>query len=432
MRSAFLAVGLLVLSTAPGFAQFQLSIVDPDGERVAPSLYDLGSIYPGEAETARLRLRNVSAAPAQVTLLTVAGTGFSLTGPTVPLTLSPQSAIDFSVKFSSPDIGTYSAAFRSDGASLLLTATVAARITLSGLFDFGNVVRGSSLQRTFTLTNLTPQVLTVSAISVQGADFALLGLPPSGQAYTPQQTGGFTVAFTPHATGSAQGILVYGDRTYTLTGVGADPPLPRPFLTIDLTRVASAQQGTVIIRFDTPSKSAGTGTLNLDFRGATDPTVAFASGGRSTTFTVSAGDTQAAVPFQTGSTAGTIAFSVQLGGATDQLNVVIPNAPVGVTATQGQKAPSAVQVDVTGFDNTRTLGALAFTFYDSTGNILPTGSIQNNAATSFANYFAGSDLGGAFVLRAVFPVTGDTSRIAACDVALTNSAGTTKTPRISF
>jgi hypothetical protein len=91
-----------------------------------------------------------------------------------------------------------------------------------------------------------------------------------------------------------------------------------------------------------------------------------------------------------------------------------------------------VQVDVTGFDNTRTLGALTFMFYDSVGNELPSGSIQTNAAVKFKEYFGGSDLGGAFVMRAVFPVTGDTSRIAACDVTLTNSAGVTKAPRISF
>jgi hypothetical protein len=58
--------------------------------------------------------------------------------------------------------------------------------------------------------------------------------------------------------------------------------------------------------------------------------------------------------------------------------------------------------------------------------------VQSNATADFARFFAGSDLGGAFVLRAVFAVTGDTTRIAACDVTLTNSAGSTKAPRISF
>jgi hypothetical protein len=426
-----LAVALLFLA-APAFAQFQLYVVEAGNERSAPALYDLGSLYANEASTANFRLRNVSAAPAQVTLLSVAGSGFTIAAPAIPMTVAAQAAIDLSVTFRSADLGTYSAALRSDGVSILLTATVLPRLTLAGSFNFGSIVRGSSVQHTFTLTNLAAQVLIVPAISVQGTDFSLVGQPPAGQALLPQQSGSFTVLFTPRVSGLSQGTLVFGDRSYTLTGIGVDPPLPRPFITVDLKQVASAQQGTVVIRFDTPSQSNGAGSLALEFRGATDPTVAFASGGRTASFSVAPGDTQASVPFQTGTTAGTLVFTAQLGGATDQLSVVIPNAPAGVSATHGQRAPSSVQIDVTGFDNTRTLGALAFTFYDSAGNVLPPGSIQANASADFGKYFAESDLGGAFVLRAAFPVTGDTSRLAACDVTLTNSSGATKTPRISF
>jgi hypothetical protein len=428
VRPAF----LLLIFANTGLAQLQLNVVENGVERVAPSLYDVGSIYPTETVTANFRLRNLSAGPAQVTTLTIAGAGFMLSGPVVPRNLAPQGSLDFAVSFHSVDIGTYSAALRTDTGTNLLTATVVPRLTLTGSFDFGTTLRGTAVQQTFTIVNETAQVLIVPAISVQGADFSLFGLPPSGEAYTAHQGGTFAVIFTPRATGPSQGKLVFGDRTYTLTGAGADPPLPKPFLTIDLKQVASAQQGTVIIRFDMPAKSAGTGTLTLEFRGPADPTVSFASGGRAATFNVVPGDTQASMSFQTGTTAGTLVFTAQLGGATDQLRLTIPNAPAGVSGTQGQRAPSSVQVDVTGFDNTRTLNALTFTFYDSTGSVLPSGSVQSNAAAEFTRHFARSDLGGAFVLRAVFPVTGDITRIAACDVTLTNAAGSTKAPRISF
>jgi len=53
-----------------------------------------------------------------------------------------------------------------------------------------------------------------------------------------------------------------------------------------------------------------------------------------------------------------------------------------------------------------------------------------DAGTAFASHFSRTDLGGIFVLHAVFPVTGDTSRIASCDGSLTNPAGNAKTPRI--
>jgi hypothetical protein len=420
------------MAASPALAQLQLYVVENGAERTAPPLYDLGSVYSSETGTAKFRLRNMGSTAALVTTVSVAGAGFALTGPTVPATLPPQTALDLTLSFHSDETGSYSAALHTDAGTILLTVTILPRVSLAGSFDFGTVVRGSTVQQTFTIINQTAQVLIVPAISVEGADFALVGPAPSGQAYRPQQSGTFAVVFAPRGTGSSKGTLMFGDRSYALAGIGTDPPLPRPFLTVDLKQVASAQQGTVVIRFDTPAKSAGMGSISLDFRGLADPTVAFASGGRTATFSVAPGDTQATVSFQTGTTSGTIIFTVQLGGAADQLGVAIPNAPAGVSGIQGQRAPSSVQVDVTGFDNTRSLGTLTFTFYDAWGSVLPSGSIQTNAAAEFTKYFVGSDLGGAFVLRASFPVTGDTARIAACDVTLTNSAGSTKAPRISF
>lgn len=349
----------------------------------------------------------------------------------MPITLGSQSALTISVSFQSADAGNHSATLRSDGVSIILIATVLPRLTLTGSFDFGSVVRGSSAQLIFTISNQTQQTIIAPGISVGTGDFAVSGNSPSGQTLAPQQSATFAIVFTPRSTGALQATLTFGDRSYTLTGIGVDP-LPKPFVTVALKQVASAQQGTATVRFDAPAKTSGTGSLTLEFRGAADPTVAFASGGRSVTFNIAPGDTQASVAFQTGTTAGTLVFTAQLGGATDQLSVVIPNAPAGVAGTQGQRAQSSVQVDVTGFDNTRTLGALSFTFYDSTGNVLPSGTVQANGAADFSRYFGGSDLGGAFVMRAVFPVTGDTSRIAACDVTLTNSAGSTRAPRILF
>jgi hypothetical protein len=58
--------------------------------------------------------------------------------------------------------------------------------------------------------------------------------------------------------------------------------------------------------------------------------------------------------------------------------------------------------------------------------------MRSDASADFAKYYAATDLGGAFQMRAVFAVTGDSSKIASCDVALTNTAGNTRVPRINF
>ena len=138
------------------------------------------------------------------------------------------------------------------------------------------------------------------------------------------------------------------------------------------------------------------------------------------------------MPFQTGTTAGTLTFTAQLGGATDRQTVTIPAAPVGITATQAVRSPGSIEVRVTGFDNTRTVGALTFTFYDAAGSPVAPGAIRADATADFARYFQTSDLGGVFLLRALFPVTGDASGINTFEVQLTNSAGTARTARTAF
>jgi hypothetical protein len=87
---------------------------------------------------------------------------------------------------------------------------------------------------------------------------------------------------------------------------------------------------------------------------------------------------------------------------------------------------------VTGCDNTRTAGPLAFTFFDAAGNTVAPGAIHTDATANFASYFQNSGLGGVFLLTALFPVTGDPSQISAFQVQIGNSAGTAQSARTAF
>ena len=431
-----------MVAAPAAFAQFELYVVNGNVELPVAAVYNFGSIYTGETASAHFRLRNTSNAAATLTTLQVAGAGFTLAGPALPAALPSQAAADFTVKFTAADPGAYSAGLSSDGISALLTITVQPRLTYlvqsggslvplgaSGI-DFGTVPRNSPATRHILVLNQTSSLLTVPAISIPSGDFTIAGVPPSGNPMQPNETAGFDVQFAPSAAGPRSGTLAIGDRSHPLTGVGQDLPLPRPALSIDLKQAASLQQGTVTVRFDAPAESAGTGTVSLAFQpvaqGAADPAMVFASGGTTANFTVAPGDTQASFPFQTGTTAGTITFTVQLGGATDRQSVTIAPAAAGITALQGVRGNGSITVQVTGFDNTRSLGQLAFTFYDPSGNAIAPGAIRTDASQTFAGFFQGSDDGGAFLLRAVFPVTGNDNGIASLDVALTNSAGTAK------
>ena len=297
------------------------------------------------------------------------------------------------------------------------------------LVDFGSTVRGTPVRRRFTILNETSLILTVPAISLAGSDFGFDGPPPSGTALGPKESASFAIDFAPSATGTRQGILTLGDRGSVLTGIGEDPPLPRPHATIDLPQPASARQGTLIVTFDQPAATAGVGTAVLDFRGSADPTVAFAGGGRTATFAVAPGDTRATLPFQTGTTAGTLVFSVVLGSASDSLSLPIPPSPPAFTAVSATRTAAGIEVLVTGWDNTHSVSQLGFTFYDAAGNPVAPGTIRVDASAEFARFYAVSDLGGSFALRAAFPVTGDAAQVAAVDVSLGDLTGTAKSAR---
>src|SRR5215208_5021132 len=71
--SAMKTAILLAALAQAAFGQFALSRLDGEVERAAGAVCDLGPSYPGEARTARFRLRNASAEPAVVTTLSVNG-----------------------------------------------------------------------------------------------------------------------------------------------------------------------------------------------------------------------------------------------------------------------------------------------------------------------------------------------------------------------
>jgi hypothetical protein len=248
------------------------------------------------------------------------------------------------------------------------------------------------------------------------------------------------VQFTPTATGARAGSLIIGGTTYALAGTGVEPPLPNPGLSITPSQILSDQPGAVTVTLDAISKTSGSGTLTLDFQPAAgltdDPLIVFTSGGRTATFTVSPGDTgdHFTAPFHTGTTAGALTFTVQLGGVTAQQTITILPAIVVITPglVEGVRSATGVEVRVTGFDNTHTAGLLTFTFFDAAGNAIAPGAIRTDATASFASYFQSSNLGGVFLLKADFPVTGNPSQVSTFQAQIANSAGTAQTARTAF
>jgi hypothetical protein len=180
-----------------------------------------------------------------------------------------------------------------------------------------------------------------------------------------------------------------------------------------------------------------------------DPSITFADGTRSAAVTVAVGASQAqfangpSLAFATGTTAGTLTFSLTLGNQSAQQTLTIPAAEIGIDAAVAARnvacvptlvycTTSNVELQINGWDNTRTISQIVFTFFDSSGGSIAPGNITVDATSAFQQYFAGSDLGGVFGLHGLFPVNGDSTQVVAAQVQLTNSAGTAQTASITF
>jgi hypothetical protein len=275
-------------------AQFQLSVVVGNATQPVGAVYDFGNVASGDEASAHFQISNTSNATAMLTLLQVAGTGFTLSGgPSLPATLIPQAAVEFTVSFTATVPASYSAAIRADGISAELAAdvvpgltfqveTAAGKLPLGSSVDFGPVLVGQGTILRFDIGNQTGLALPVPAITLTSGDFGFSGAVPAG-VLQPGQASGFAVQFLPTATGPRNATLTIGALNYELTGTGIVPNLPNPQLTIDLSAAQSAQQGSVQVTLDPAATTSGSGTVTLVFQpviaGAADPGIVFASGG---------------------------------------------------------------------------------------------------------------------------------------------------------
>src|SRR5581483_7666328 len=175
---------------------------------------------------------------------------------------------------------------------------------------------------------------------------------------------------------------------------------------------ASRQQPTITVQLASPAQSAGSGTLTMSFAPSTpgapdDPAIQFLdTGSRSENVQIANGATAGqcgpggACAFQTGTTAGTITFTLSLGGQISQATVVVTPAPVSFDTPSARVVGNGIEVTLPGFDNTHATTALSFTFFDTNGKEIPSGVVAVDVTTKFQQFFAQSaaQSGGLFQL----------------------------------
>ena len=457
---------LLIASLLPLSAQAQLQLFEFDGttDTAVGPIFEVGPTAPGDTVKIRFGLRNSGQGPVTVQQPLFVGLheAFAITyvAP-FPYILAPyvgQAEPEFDVNFNPTVIGSsFSATLAVNGIEMTLIEGVAVSsvsvilalagtqtiLTAGSVVDFGSVPVRQSPTRDFLLSNSSGASITVQSVKVAGTGFSSpIGLTTPVN-LNPGQSVPFQIVFTPQMGTQYRGALTVDGRTFTLIGQGLEPPLPSASMVFTYPLGASAQQNSIAIPLVSASAVTGNGKLTMAFQpsiaGVTDDAfIQFSSGPLRTVFvTVAIGATsaiiggQSSMLFQTGTTAGTITFTLTLeNNKSQQAKLVIPPSPVIIETVTAIRLFGSLNVAFSGFDNTYSASQLAFTFYDLTGKALPQGVIDVDATSAFQQYFSATQAGGAFQMLATFPVTGNTAEIGFVTAGITNSAGVTTAQQI--
>lgn len=449
---------LLWMSALPLTAQLELFTVIRGTEKPVSGLLSMGSTPTGEPLDVLIRVRNIGSSLATITTFHIQGENFALaSAPSPPVGLVAGRTLDFYVRFLSVQPAADArASLHLNLVTITLLATAVAAPNLFYVDDDGTrirrlsdqaivfppVERGSRSERRFLVENPFDASVVIDRIGVSGDSFSS-GAVATPWRLPPRSSHEIVIAFQPTTSGLKLGTLTLDDGRFPLEGVAREAPFPRPRLTIGPDAQLSGKQVRVSVIFDAQSRADGAGVLRLEFQpalpGPEDPAVTFiTSRSRTIPFVVKSGESQALFSnqrdtlLQTGTTAGTLRITAEMGGFTTENTIQIAAAPVVVDTLTIIRQVDILDLTVKGFDNSRSASSVAFTFFDASGAQIQPGELRSDVADRFTRYFETAPAGGMFALRAVFPATGSTTSITAVEIEFRNKTGSQRTPRMAF
>jgi Abnormal spindle-like microcephaly-assoc'd, ASPM-SPD-2-Hydin len=215
--------------------------VAPATLTATPASLTFTNITVGQSQAQTETVKNVGGENATISLATVAGTGFSISGISAPVTLNPGQSASFSVTFAPESAGSFpgSVAIDSNASNPTLNIGLTGSAVTQSVgtlavssVNVGSVVVGTSGTQTGTLSASGASV-SVSSVSLSGtnpSEFSISGLTFPVTVTTTQPVT-FTVKFTPGATGTASASASFASTASntptagSLTGTGAAAPV---------------------------------------------------------------------------------------------------------------------------------------------------------------------------------------------------------------
>ncbi|HTB91280.1 MAG TPA: choice-of-anchor D domain-containing protein [Candidatus Sulfotelmatobacter sp.] len=205
---------------------------------VVPTSVSFGNVSVGVNNTQTITIRNPGTAPLSVTQASLAGTGFTSSGPVLPLSIAPGGSSSFSVGFTPASATNYSGSVtlisNTPNSPLVVplagtgVATILQLSASPASLSFGSLTTGTSATQSVTISNTGNSSVSISQITESGAGFSTTGMALPLTLAASQSTS-FSVAFAPTATGSLAGSITVVSNAansplaIALSGTGTAP-----------------------------------------------------------------------------------------------------------------------------------------------------------------------------------------------------------------
>ncbi|MBI4903306.1 MAG: choice-of-anchor D domain-containing protein [Acidobacteria bacterium] len=447
----------------------------------AGGLLTMADAAVNEKSQAVIRVRNVGNYEGEISAIRVTGTSFTLSEtPFTPAAILAGAALTFTVNFSPTKpgkelgklrIGDDSFDLEATGLGTALTYSYSSAGTTFQLQSgnsvvFAPVAVGRSSTVRVSINNTGTAAAAVNSISATGptsTTFTLSGVPATPANIDAGASIGFNVTFAPTTLGAISGTVRMDNQTFTLTGIGTAPnALPSYTFQGSSGNVDPLQQPAVGLTLAADYPLDLNGTLTLAFSSdvfSNDPSVQFATGGRSVPFTIPANTRQAVfanratqMRLQSGTVAGTIVLTpgfVTSGGID-----VTPANPAALTLTMPQQAPvllsvvlasktsTTITLQISGYATSRSITQMDFQFTPTAGETLSTTRVAINAESSFNAWYqstASQAFGSNFTVTVPFTLQGDINKVStvadtvqSIAVTLTNRIGNSASRTINL
>jgi len=358
-----LAITVSGSSTALDFALSGIGVA-PATLTVSPASLTFTNVQVGQTPSQTETVQNTGGENATISSVPFTGTGFTISGITTPLTLTPGQSASFSVTYSPLSAGSASGTVTIDSnatnpaLSVTLAGTAVTAGSLTGTptsFSFGNVQVGLNQSQTETIKNSGGTSLTVSSATFTGTGFSATGLTlPLTLAANQSST--FAVVFTPATATAVSGNLalaVSGSSTLNLplTGTGVAPA------TLTATPASLTFTGIVVGQNQSQTETVqNTGGENATISQATVAGSGLTISGLTTPLTLTPGQSTSFSVTFTPLSAGTLSGSVMVDSDATDPALSITVSGTSVTPSPGTLSATAVNAGsvVVGTSGTQT------------------------------------------------------------------------------